>query len=184
MILRISSGLLKNKKLTVAQKTKPVRERVKLAIFSILGDDIKDKSILDLFSGSGNLGFEAISRGASSATLVEEDYYAIEALQKNLKELITKDLPVNRIVNIEKSEATKYVANADEHYDIVFADPPYELTIIHILKYIDQIMNENGLMIYLHDTKYHYDLSEINKNLILMDTRSFGITTIDFIKKR
>lgn len=183
MQLRISSGSLKNKRLNVPASARPVKERVKLSVFSIIGDDIKGKKVLDLFAGTGNLGFESISRGASHATFIEHDYEAIGTLLTHVKELSTNTIRLKDITTIEKSDATKYIANHEDNYDIIFVDPPYEVHIIHILKYIHDSIEQDGLIIYFHDTNYQYNIEEINDQLKIIESRKYGLTTVDFIKR-
>src|SRR3990167_11346950 len=111
MELRISAGKYKNRRLSVPASARPVRERIKLAIFSILGDDILNKDCLDLFSGSGNLGLEALSRGAKSCVFVDYDYNSIQSIIENTAKLGIQ-------AEIVKEDATKYVTNIHAHYDI------------------------------------------------------------------
>jgi len=183
MQLRISAGKMKNKRLTVSDSAKPVKERVKLAVFSVIGEKIKRANVLDLFAGSGNLGFESLSRGAMNCTFVDNNYDAIGAIRSNLKNVTNISYDKIENVKIEKSDATKYIANHDGYYDIIFIDPPYAIHIIHILKYIHESINEDGLIIYFHSSKYNYDISEINKDLKIEESRQYGLTTVDFIRK-
>lgn len=86
--LRISTGQFKNKRLIVAESSRPVRERVKLAVLSRIGLDAFEKAkVLDLFAGTGNLGFEALSIGAGECTFVEDDYDALGTIRQNAEKL-------------------------------------------------------------------------------------------------
>ena len=102
--------------------TRPTSDRVREALFSILGD-LHDASVLDLYAGTGALGIEAISRGASSATFVEHARAALHALRQNIDQLdlgsVTKVLPVR----VERALATMTWGPAA--FDVVFMDPPY-----------------------------------------------------------
>lgn len=146
-MLRITSGLAKGKKLVLPnnQKVTAVKEVVKLAIFSILGDKIVGAKCLDLYAGSGNLGIEALSRGAESCDFVDEAKSAVEAIEKNLR-----ICGLAKKANTAREDALKYLSNASATYDIIFADP-YYATINH--KYLIKLglehLNPNGVFFLL-----------------------------------
>jgi 16S rRNA (guanine966-N2)-methyltransferase len=101
--------------------TRPTSDRVREALFSILGARIPDARVLDLFAGSGALGIEALSRGARSATFVDNGTPAIRAIKANLSALGAE-------AGIRQSDALRFLAHASElgaQYDLVFLDPPY-----------------------------------------------------------
>jgi 16S rRNA (guanine966-N2)-methyltransferase len=103
--------------------TRPTSDRVREALFSILGDRVENARVLDLFAGSGALAIEALSRGAASATLVDNGAPAIRAITANL-EALQADATVVR------AEARRYLGGASRSrrsYDLVFLDPPYRL---------------------------------------------------------
>ena len=102
---------------------RPTMDRVKGAIFSSLGDAVAGARVLDLFAGSGALGIEALSRGASSAVLVEEDRQSSEIIERNLAKTKLK----GRIRQQDVFDFLRHVAD-HETFQIVFADPPYEKT--------------------------------------------------------
>lgn len=119
---RIVAGSAGGRRLKVPPKgTRPTSERVREALFSSLEAlmDLDGVRVLDLYAGSGALGFEALSRGAGHATFVESDRRAAEVLKANARELPFRDvLVVNR-------SAEAYAASDGEPFDVVFADPPY-----------------------------------------------------------
>ena len=98
---------------------RPTADRVKEALFSILGDRVPDARVLDLFAGSGALGIEALSRGAAHATFVDDDARAIATLRTNLPD-------ADRATVVRRS-ATAFLRDAREQYDLVLLDPPYRL---------------------------------------------------------
>ena len=103
--------------------TRPTADRVREALFSILGDRVQDARVLDLFAGSGALAIEALSRGAREATLVDNAAPAIRAITANL-ETLEADATVVR------AEARRFLGGASRSghsYDLVFLDPPYRL---------------------------------------------------------
>ena len=123
--------------------TRPTSDRVREAIFAILGS-VEGASVLDLFAGSGALGLEALSRGATSATFVESDAAAVKAIERNLEKLGLE----GRIV---RSNAARYVARTDERYDVVFLDPPYELVEslrMPLAEHLPRVLADGGSVVY------------------------------------
>ena len=119
--VKITSGLFRGRELKAPQNgvTHPMGSREKLALFNSLSDKIKDKIILDVFAGTGALGLEALSRGASHVTFIEADKKAAEILKQN-----AIVLGVFKQVRIYNTKAEKI--DFDSPFDIVIADPPYE----------------------------------------------------------
>lgn len=119
--VKITSGLFRGRELKAPQNgvTHPMGSREKLALFNSLSDKIKDKIILDVFAGTGALGLEALSRGASHVTFIEADKKAAEILKQN-----AIVLGVFEKVRIYNTKAEKI--DFDSPFDIVIADPPYE----------------------------------------------------------
>lgn len=184
MDLRISSGEYKNTKLKVADESRPVKEHVKLAVFSKISDLIEKADVLDLFAGSGNLGFEALSRGAKHVDMIEVSGNAQKAIQDNIKKLaenFSQNFDDTKI-SLFKKDAIDYVTNEYANYDVIFADPPYETPTNHLIKMIDNMMKKDSIFIYFHESTKKYDVSELNPNLKLLDSRKYGVTTVDFIQ--
>jgi 16S rRNA (guanine966-N2)-methyltransferase len=105
------------------QRVRPTMDRVKAAIFSSLGNQVIGARVLDLFAGTGALGIEALSRGASSVLFVDQDRQSIAAIEKNLK----KTKLDGRVRQQDVFEFLKR-GGPMERFRIVFADPPYEQT--------------------------------------------------------
>ena len=118
--MRIVAGAYRGRKLQAPRGTsvRPTSDRVREALFSILGD-ISGLRVLDLFAGSGALAIEALSRGAASATLVENDRTAIEAIRANLAPLEHAN------AQVERADALVWLGGRRGPFDLVFADPPY-----------------------------------------------------------
>ena len=125
-MLRIITGTAKGKKLVTleGEATRPTSERIKEAIFSSIQFDIEGRRVLDLFAGSGQLGLEALSRGAESAFFVDSAREAIEIVKKNASfcELADK-------CRYLVSDSRNYIRKASgrEKFDLVFVDPPYAM---------------------------------------------------------
>jgi 16S rRNA (guanine966-N2)-methyltransferase len=104
-------------------KVRPTMDRVKAAIFSSLADQVVGARVLDLFAGSGALGIEALSRGASSALFIEQDRPSISAIESNLAKTKLTGL-------VRQQDVFRFLrgANFPEGFHLIFADPPYEQT--------------------------------------------------------
>lgn len=179
MELRISSGIYKNKKIKVPESARPVRDRIKLAVFSILEDKVLNATCLDLFAGSANLGIEALSRGATSATFVDNDYYAIKDINENILNLNLENTEITKVI---KDEAIKFISSYETYFDVIFIDAPYDLPIKHIFKVLPEIMTKESIVVYFHGFKKGVDVESENKLLKIYDSRKYGITQVDFIK--
>lgn len=103
---------------------RPTPDRVRETLFNWLGQDLTGFSCLDLFAGSGALGFEAASRGASRVVLVELDTSAVQALRANAARLCASSL------EITNRNALAYLASANERFDVVFLDPPFRQNVL------------------------------------------------------
>jgi len=122
-MLRIIAGEFKGRRLKTptTNKVRPTSDRVREAWFSILQRSIPDARVLDLFAGSGALGFEALSRGAVSVDFVETHRASLTALKAN-----TEALKVEDRVTIHRSDARRFAERLQPGaYDVAFADPPY-----------------------------------------------------------
>tara|TARA_B100000963_G_scaffold348402_1_gene355937 strand:- start:3293 stop:3853 length:561 start_codon:yes stop_codon:yes gene_type:complete len=182
--MRIISGTLKGKNILRPKdkKTRPLRDLVKESIFNLLKHSNKTKfeihnsDILDLFSGSGSFGLECISRGAHNVFFVENYPLILEILRKNISLL-----NVNKFSNVfEKNcfELFKIEKIINTKFDLIFIDPPYkENKINFIVEKIKEtkILKENGIII-LH--RHKKDSCELNKNLNILDERTYGISKI------
>ena len=125
--------------------TRPTADRVKEALFSIIQFDIPGSSILDLFGGTGQLGIEALSRGAKTATFVDASDSACRLIKENLKR--TSFLQDSHIVH---SDYLTFLKNTKDKVDIVFLDPPYEEKFLeNALKLISEIdiLQSGGIIV-------------------------------------
>lgn len=125
-MLRIITGKAKGKKIDTleGEATRPTSERIKEALFSSIQFDIEGRAVLDLFAGSGQLGLEALSRGAASASFVDSSREAIEIVKRNAR--ATGFFDVSRYM---VSDYRNYIRKASgrDLYDLVFIDPPYAM---------------------------------------------------------
>jgi 16S rRNA (guanine966-N2)-methyltransferase len=122
-VLRIIAGEFKGRRLKTpaTDKVRPTADRVREAWFSILQRSIPEARVLDLFAGSGALGFEALSRGAASVCFVETHRASLEVLRAN-----ATSLGVTQHVTIHRGDAMRFAERLQPgQYDVAFADPPY-----------------------------------------------------------
>ncbi|MGX7582753.1 16S rRNA (guanine(966)-N(2))-methyltransferase RsmD [Candidatus Vidania fulgoroideorum] len=149
--IKILSGKLKNKKIKFSYnfRIRPTKSILKKSFFSIIGKFIENKFCLDLFSGSGSLGFEALSRGASFVLFNDNKYKNIKNIKKNLKRLSVKKKKYLLLCN-----DYFYIFKKKLFFDIIFLDPPFKLfyCLNKILKKINNILKINGF-IYLETNK-------------------------------
>ena len=175
--MRIISGTYKGKRLT-APKNLPVRpttDFAKEALFNILNHRVSfdEVSLLDLFSGTGNISFEFASRGTQDITSVDSFYGCVKYIQKIADELT---FPIKAI----KSEVNKFILNSTTAFDVIFADPPYDFTAEQIDTLVTNIfdkdlLNEDGLLIIEHSK--HTDLSAIRH---FTESRKYGGSVFSF----
>ncbi len=121
--MRIIAGKYKGQQLYAAKdhSIRPTTDRIKEYIFEILGDFVIDALVLDLFAGSGNLGLEALSRGARSVTFVDKSQNALRVLRRNIGKL-----KIAEPVQIVKKDVLTFLRQNKNPYDLIFADPPYK----------------------------------------------------------
>jgi len=121
--LRVISGSARGKKLlcTEGNDVRPTLDRVKESVFNMIAFDIPDAHVLDLFSGSGALGIEALSRGANICTFVDNSKDSLLVTQKNLEATHLDSSAI--VVN---DDSIDFLTKTDKKFDIIFIDPPYE----------------------------------------------------------
>jgi 16S rRNA (guanine966-N2)-methyltransferase len=122
-------------------RTHPMSDKMRGALFNILGD-IEDLSVLDAFGGTGALSFEAISRGAKQATIIESDMAAQKTIARNIHEL-----HVEQKVSLIKATAQAWLRTTQNSYDIILCDPPYDDLQTHVLAHLATRVRPNGILV-------------------------------------
>ena len=145
-MIRITGGKHRSRKLVTPDTilTKPTMDKVRAAVFNALGDEIANKKVLDLFSGSGSYGFEALSRDALEVTFVDKQSEAIKAIKENATSLKEDD------VKIIRDDVISFLNNSHDKYDIVFVDPPYKLDVYEkVLTLLEKnnLLNEKAIIV-------------------------------------
>lgn len=157
-ILRIIGGKWRSRQLTFPSNVdglRPTADRIRETIFNWLQSDIINRVCLDVFSGSGALGLEALSRGAKSCTFIEKSRPAYLQLQKNLKLLDAQN------ANCLFGDALKILESHAESYDLIFLDPPFKQQLLPaMLNLIDKkaLLKPNGFIYFEADIKDHLNL--------------------------
>jgi len=182
--MRITTGILKGRKL-ISPKIKDIHlteEKVRKAIFDVLGDSVKNKSFLELFAGSGALGMEAISRGAERVVFVDRDKKCIEVIKKNIPEEIKAK---TRVIQADVLKAIDYLSRQKESFDFIILDPPYKKGwVVLSLKKISEntiLLKPKARIIVEHHCEEDLELREI-KNLFLFKQKRYGKTVVSFLK--
>ena len=180
--MRIISGTSRGRRLVTpkSQAIRPTSDRVKESIFNILGDEVEGKVVLDLFAGTGNLGIEALSRGARKALFVEKGRQALRLIQKNLSQFGMKGR--SEILPKDVSRAIGILKQRGESFDLILMDPPYEKGLIQktLLKlYLHRIYHEESILVIEHDRRE--TIPERVEGWILTRQRGIGDTVISFL---
>lgn len=183
--MRIISGIARGTKLYTLEgtNTRPTLDRIKEPLFSIIQNKIKNAIVLDLFSGSGALALESLSRGAQKAILCDSSPKAIEVIKKN----IVKTHFENQTQIICK-DYKKCLKSINEKFDLIFIDPPYEKNIaVDAVNIIieDDLLSENGLIILETDNEEREldQIKNLKNNIKICDLRSYGRVKLIFLNR-
>ncbi len=180
--IRVIAGKAKGRKLGLVpgESTRPVGARVKEAFFNIIGPDIEGSHFLDLFAGTGSVGIEALSRGASSATMVDSDRQAINTIVKNLETTLLKESAV-----VLQRDAFRFLEKFQEPgFDYVYVAPPqYKGLWERVLLELDQnptCLNPDAwVIVQIHPREF----KELElENLQCFDERKYGNTLLLFFE--
>lgn len=143
--MRVITGSCRGRKLETLDGedvTRPTTESVKEALFSMIQFELEGKRILDLFAGSGQLGIEALSRGARVCTFVENDRQALKTVQGNLSRC-----RLEQRANVVLSDAVSFLMRGGS-YDIAFLDPPYNKGLAEkCMKILTDMMSDDGIIV-------------------------------------
>lgn len=180
--MRIIAGIARGRKIEAPEgmSTRPTLDRVKESLFGSIQFDIGDAYCLDLFAGSGNLGIEAISRGAKHAVFVDCNRRCTALIESNLKLLNFKDKAT--VITSDAQAALKRFQGEGRRFDIVFLDPPYALGLIPGV--IDSLLNYgllSGHAIIVSEHAVETELIAPN-GLIIQTTKRFGDTAVTIMR--
>ncbi len=176
--MRIISGKYRGKRITIPKhfRARPTTDFARENLFNIISNyfDFKELSILDLFAGTGSVGLEFASRGCVEADLVESDYKTCIFINKVITSMKLD------MVNTIRADVFKYVKYCRKTYDIVFADPPYELEqtdILPLLIFENNLLKEEGWFILEHSKKHDF-----SAHANCFNKRVYGSVNFSFFK--
>ena len=168
--MRVISGKYKGKKLIGfdIDGTRPTMDRIKESLFAMIQDKMKDSIILDLFAGSGSLGIEALSNGASEAYFIDNNIELINIIKQNTLNIKEKVV----IIKSDYNNALEMFKNSNIKFDIIFLDPPYKLNLINdcldkIIEY--SLLNSGGIIV------CEYENEQVKSDTLkLVKSRKYG----------
>ena len=177
--MQIITGKFRGRRLKSPDSARPTLQRVKTSLFSILNPYIfEDCKVLDLFAGSGALGFEVLSRGASRTIFVDQDRGAVRTIKDNLHGV---DPKLYSILETDYLSALKMLRG--EKFDIIFIDPPYDNNALYsaidiISRY--EMLNENGVIVVETETKHNRDFS--HNDFEVVKDKTYGTARLTFLE--
>ena len=179
--MRIISGIARGTKLYTldGNNTRPTLDRIKETLFSIIQNNIKDAIVLDLFSGSGALGLEALSRGAKKAILCDKSYEAMDVIKRNIDKTHFEEK-----TEVFYGDYKKCLDKLNEKIDLIFIDPPYKLNIA--VKAVDIILKKDLLakdgIIVLETDDEQREIGQLESlNINIKDIRTYGRVKLIFL---
>jgi 16S rRNA (guanine966-N2)-methyltransferase len=151
---------------------RPTSDRVRENVFNIVAPWVEGARVLDLYAGSGAMGLEALSRGATAVVFVESDAEAVRAIERNLDKL---RLTGARVVRADATTGLAQETAAGRQYDLVLADPPYAMTDYDTLaRYLPRVLAEDGLLVLESAARTEPALAQ----LAVRTSRKYGSTRI------
>lgn len=178
--MRIISGTLRGRKLSSVRgiRTRPTTDRVREALFNILGTLAPETVVLDLFAGTGALGIEALSRGAERAVFVDRDSQPLAVLRKNIHHCGLQDRA--RVLRWDISKNLNCLKPYAYQFNLVFLDPPYHKTLVapaltRLLRL--QVLTERAIVVAEHAAD---ESVQPPAGLICEDRRTYGQTSLSF----
>lgn len=173
--MRVISGIARGTKLDSRESisTRPTLDRIKENMFNLIQDKVRDSVVLDLFAGSGQLGIEALSRGADRAYFCDIDKEDIVFLKKNIAKtrLTEKSIVLN-------ADFKKVLKTINERFDLIFIDPPYKSNFVEEsleLIFENAILNTDGLIVIETDeTQKIQELLDSKSYINILKTKNYG----------
>ena len=180
--MRIIAGEARGRRLyaPAGEDTRPTSDRVRESLFNILGRRVLDARVLDLFCGSGALSFEAVSRGAQSAVLIDADSKAVRTARSN-----AQALDMQRQVRVYRNDyqsACRILLRKNAVFDLVFVDPPYAQGLYaSALQAVAPLLADGALIVCEHAS--HQPLEAVLAGLTRTDLRTYGTRALSFYRK-
>ena len=183
---RIISGLAGSIKLkTAAKATRPTSDRVKESLFAKLENlgALEGAKVLDLYAGSGALGLEAASRGAAEVILVDKDKAATDVIRENIR-IVSKATGASCLITAQNKEVSKVLKTLASSYDLVFIDPPYELSNEAVTIDLESLANNlNDQALVVVERSSRASDFEIPDGYDFEEKKAYGDTAIYLLKR-
>jgi len=177
VIVRIIAGSLGGRKIDAPDRssTHAMSERARNALFNSIGAIINGQRVLDAFAGSGSIGIEALSRGASEAVFVERDRIACKIIAKNLTSLNLEDRST-----LIRTTVSNWLDSAQPGlFDIIFVDPPYSDPQFSTVRRLFALLKPGALMVLSHSGKGEVPIQD---GIVVVDNRSYGNLHLTFFR--
>jgi 16S rRNA (guanine966-N2)-methyltransferase len=180
--VRIISGAFKGRRLVAPTglATRPTADRIKESLFNIISGRIRDKQVLDLFAGTGALGLEALSRGATHAVFIDHAKAALSTIRENISKLRVGDR--TRVIQWDIARGLNCLASDPATFDLVFMDPPYETDcVVRALGALiaSGALAPGALIVIEHSAREPLDFPV--GQVAVTDQRRFGKTLVTFM---
>ncbi|OTP12031.1 RsmD family RNA methyltransferase [Enterococcus sp. 10A9_DIV0425] len=182
--MRVISGNYGGRRLKslTGSNTRPTTDKVKESIFNMIGPYFDEESVLDLYSGSGGLAIEAVSRGCSHAVCVEKSYQAFKVIKENIE--ITKEVEKFTLLKLDADKAIEQLALENQRFDYVFLDPPYaKQKIISQIERMEDLQLFNPLAVIVCETDKTVELPESIGTFQQTRRQTYGITAVTIFRK-
>ena len=162
----------------LGRDTRPTLDRVRENVFNILQQQVRGARVLDLFSGSGAMAFEAVSRGAASAVLVDVDKKAHQVEEANCRKLRMDDRC--RLLLMDWQAAVSQFQRADDRFNLVFLDPPYAMhDLCGVMNALKPLLAEDAIILVEHEAKTFPSTPD---GFDLYYSRKYGIAGVSFFR--
>jgi 16S rRNA (guanine(966)-N(2))-methyltransferase RsmD len=181
--MRIIGGQAKGRRIAVppGYAVRPTSDRIKEALFNILGP-VEGQKFLDLYAGTGNVGMEALSRGADAVVFVEKISVLVTSLKRNLEQFGFQGR--YRIFRMEVEKAFAHLAEGGMCFDLIFADPPYRKGLVDrtigLIKDYPSILRKDGMLVLQHAANETIEIKE-DMAMDVVDVRRYGDTLLTFL---
>lgn len=182
--MRIISGQARGMKLNniAGQRTRPTGDRVKEALFNILGAGIGESAFLDLYAGSGAIGLEALSRGAAKVIWVEENPLCVKVITANFEKT---RLTNGQVLTNDVFRALTQISKQGHSFDYIFLDPPYDQgLVIKTLELLAELALLKKTGIIIAEASKKEDAPKVMSNLCLRREKSYGDTKLYFYQSK
>ena len=174
--MRVDSGKFKGRKLieNKFEHIRPTTDKVRQALFTKLQFFLPESKVLDLFCGTGALGIEALSRGASEVIFVDKDSRSVKMTKDNLKAL-------GVTAKVIRCDALIYLDKCKEKFDLIILDPPYKSGLYEkVVPKLYNLLEDDGIIVCEHDKNDTFDYSPF----VIYDEKRYGNTMLTYLSKK